>query len=56
MPLYPVVPVLAILSGLYVVVSQLFLSGTRAQIMSLASVAITLVGLPVYMAVKKRAK
>jgi len=55
-PLYPVVPILAILSGLYVVVSQLFLSGTRAQIMSLASVAITLVGLPVYMAVKKRAK
>lgn len=55
-PLYPVVPALAILSGLYVVVSQLFFSGTRAQIMSLASVAITLVGLPVYMAVKKRAK
>ena len=55
-PLYPVVPILAILSGLYVVVSQLFLSGTRAQIMSLASVAITLVGLPVYMAVKKHAK
>ena len=55
-PLYPVVPALAILSGLYVVVSQLFLSGPRAQLMSLASVAITLVGLPVYMAVKKRTK
>jgi len=55
-PFYPVVPILAILSGLYVVVSQLFFSGSRAQIMSLASVAITLVGLPVYMAVKKRAK
>ena len=55
-PLYPVVPILAILSGLYVIVSQLFFSGTRAQIMSLASVAITLVGLPVYMAVKKRSK
>ena len=55
-PLYPVVPILAILSGLYVVVSQLFFSGTRAQLMSIASVAITLVGLPVYMAVKKRSK
>jgi len=52
-PLYPVVPLLAIASGLYVVVSQLFLSGTRAQIMSLVSVVITLIGLPVYLAVKK---
>lgn len=55
-PLYPVVPILAILSGLYVVVSQLLFSGSRAQIMSLASVAITLLGLPVYMIVKKRAR
>jgi APA family basic amino acid/polyamine antiporter len=53
-PLYPVVPILAIASGLYVVVSQLFLSGTRATIMSVASIAITLVGLPVYLAVKKK--
>lgn len=55
-PLYPVVPLLAIASGLYVVVSQLFLSGTRAQIMSLVSVVITLIGLPVYLAVKKFSK
>ena len=55
-PLYPVVPLLAIASGLYVVVSQLFFSGTRAQIMSLVSVVITLVGLPVYLAVKKFSK
>ena len=53
-PLYPVIPLLAIASGLYVVVSQLFLSGTRATIMSLCSICITLLGLPVYMAVKKR--
>lgn len=55
-PLYPVVPILAIASGLYVVASQLFLSGMDATIMSLCSVVITLIGLPVYMGVKKFAK
>ena len=53
-PLYPVVPVLAIASGLYVILSQLFLSGSRATIMSVCSVVITLIGLPVYLAVKRR--
>ena len=53
-PLYPVVPILAIASGVYVVASQLFFSGTRATVMSLVSVGITLLGLPVYLAVKKR--
>ena len=55
-PMYPLVPILAIASGLYVIVSQMFLSGTRATIMSLASIGITLIGLPVYLAVKKAAK
>ncbi len=55
-PCYPLIPILAIASGLYVIVSQLFLSGTRATIMSLASIGITLIGLPVYLAVKKSAK
>ena len=53
-PAYPVIPALAILSGVYVMVSQLFMSGTRAMVMSLCSVAITLLGLPVYAAVKKK--
>jgi len=53
-PLYPVIPLLAIASGLYVVVSQLFLSGTRATIMSICSILITLAGLPVYYATKKK--
>lgn len=52
-PLYPIVPLLAIASGLYVVASQMFLSGMGATIMSLCSVGITLLGLPVYLAVKK---
>jgi APA family basic amino acid/polyamine antiporter len=53
-PCYPLIPILAIASGMYVVVSQLLLSGTRATIMSLASIGITLLGLPVYLAVKKK--
>jgi APA family basic amino acid/polyamine antiporter len=48
-PLYPVIPLLAILSGLYVIFSQLFLSGSGGRIMALASVGITLIGLPVYL-------
>ena len=55
-PLYPVVPILAIASGLYVVISQLFLSGSKATIMSLCSIGITLLGLPVYLLVKRSAK
>lgn len=52
-PLYPIIPILAIVSGLYVVVSQLFLSGMRATMMSLYSIVVTLLGLPVYMLAKK---
>ncbi len=52
-PGYPVIPALAILSGLYVIISQIFLSGLTATILSLCSVAVTLIGLPVYLAVKK---
>ena len=53
-PGYPVVPLLAIASGIYVIVSQLLFAGTRGLVMSLASAAITLVGLPVYHAVRLR--
>lgn len=53
-PLYPVVPILAIVSGLYVVVSQLFLSGTQTTLISLGSIAITLLGLPVYLITTKK--
>ena len=55
-PGYPVIPVLAIASGLFVILSQLLLSGSRGRIMALASIAITLVGLPVYLAVQKKKK
>ena len=52
-PLYPVIPILAILSGLFVIASQLLFSGPRALVMSLCSIAITLTGLPVYYAMRK---
>ena len=52
-PGYPVIPLLAIVSGLYVIASQLFLSGAAGRWMSLASVGITLIGLPVYLIVYK---
>lgn len=52
-PFYPVIPILAILSGLYVMVSQLFLSGSSSRLLSLGSIGITLLGLPVYILVKK---
>lgn len=53
-PGYPVVPALAIAGGAFVVVSQVLLSGTTATLMSLASVVITLVGLPVYALARRR--
>lgn len=52
-PGYPVIPLLAIASGAYVVFSQLFLSGMNSTLMSLISVGITLVGLPVFLIVQK---
>ncbi|HIW20594.1 MAG TPA: amino acid permease [Candidatus Dorea intestinavium] len=47
-PLYPFVPLLAIISGIYVVLNQIFMAGLRATILSLLSIGLTLVGLPVY--------
>ncbi len=52
-PLYPVVPILAILSGAYVLFSQLFTSGHDARILSFLSIGVTILGLPVYLLVKK---
>ena len=52
-PLYPFVPILAVLSGAYVIFSQLFLSGTSARILAFMSIGVTLIGLPVYLIVKK---
>ena len=47
-PLYPVIPLIAIISGIYVIVNQLFMSGATATMMSVGSIVVTLIGLPVY--------
>lgn len=49
-PLYPIVPIIAILSGLYVCVS-FAMSSTG---LAIASIIVTLTGLPIYMAVNKK--
>ena len=50
-PLYPVVPLLAIASGIFVVINQI---GT-ATLLSLGSIALTLLGLPIYLYMNKKA-
>ena len=52
-PLYPFIPMVAIAGGLFVVVSQLLLSGLTNTMISLGGVIITLIGLPIYTAVQK---
>ncbi len=52
-PLYPIIPLLAIIGGAYVIISQLFFTDKAATLTSLGSVAITLIGLPIFIAVKK---
>ncbi|MBQ8689720.1 MAG: amino acid permease [Clostridia bacterium] len=52
-PLYPVIPILAIISGVYVILSQIFWSGIEATLLSIGSILATLIGLPVYFLVKK---
>lgn len=47
-PLYPVIPLIAIISGIYVIINQLFLSGMTTTLISFASIILTLIGLPIY--------
>lgn len=55
-PLYPVVPVLAIISGIYVILNQIFMAGLRSTVLSLLSIALTLGGLPVYYYLERKKK
>lgn len=52
-PFYPIVPILAIISGVYVVLSQIFWSGAEAAQLSIGSIVATLIGLPVFFLVRK---
>lgn len=55
-PLYPVVPAIAILSGIYVIINQIFMAGMQATMLSVGSIIVTLIGLPVYISVKNKKK
>ena len=55
-PLYPIIPMIAIAGGLFVVVNQLLFSGFQNTIISFGGILITLVGLPIYDSMQKRAK
>ncbi len=47
-PGYPIVPIIAIASGLFVIVDQLFLAGMKATILSVCSLVVMLIGVGVY--------
>ncbi|MGM9535772.1 MAG: APC family permease [Intestinibacter sp.] len=53
-PLYPIVPAIAIIGGGFVLINQLFMAGSGPRMIALAGIAITLVGLPVYMIMSKK--
>ena len=54
-PLYPVVPLIAIAGGLFVVINQLLFAGMKNTVISLGGVLITLIGLPLYSIAQKQA-
>ena len=53
-PLYPIIPLIAIFSGLFVVLNQLLFAGAKSTMMSLGGVVITLIVLPVYSYMTKK--
>ena len=54
-PMYPIIPLIAILGGLFVVLNQLLFAGMTNTLVSLGGVAVTLVGLPLYNVAQKQA-
>ena len=55
-PLYPVIPAIAIISGIYVVLNQLLMSGSTSRLLAIGSIILTLIGLPIYnMTTRKKA-
>ncbi|MGL4848070.1 MAG: APC family permease [Clostridium sp.] len=51
---YPLIPIIAILGGAFVVINQLFMSGLESSLIAISGLIITLIGLPVYSYMKKR--
>ena len=46
-PAYPVIPIIAIISGLYVLLNQLFMAGPDARKVAVGGIILVLIGLPV---------
>ena len=46
-PAYPVIPIIAIISGLYVLLNQLFMAGHDARKVAVGGIILVLIGLPV---------
>lgn len=46
-PLYPVIPIIAIISGLYVLLNQLFMAGSTSRMIALGGLILVAIGLPV---------
>ncbi|WP_317853859.1 APC family permease [Chakrabartyella piscis] len=55
-PCYPVIPMIAIVSGIYVVINQLFMSGSTTRILAIGSIILTLIGLPIFNYTTKKMK
>ena len=53
-PLYPIIPITAILGGSFVVLNQLLFAGMTNTLISLGGVVITLIGLPIYNLAQKQ--
>ena len=53
-PLYPIIPITAILGGSFVVLNQLLFAGMTNTLISLGGVVITLIGLPNYNRAQKQ--
>ncbi|MGL4450395.1 MAG: APC family permease [Sarcina sp.] len=53
---YPIIPIVAILGGLFVVINQLFMSGLQSSVIALSGLIITLIGFPMYFYMEKKKK
>ena len=53
-PLYPVIPIISIAGGLFVVVNQLLFAGMENTLISLGGIIVTLIGLPLYSLAQKQ--
>ena len=53
---YPIIPIIALLGGIFVVINQLFMSGLQSTIIAISGLVITLIGFPVYLYMDKKRK